>query len=483
MSQELIADLPRLWPFLTRPEKDRMLAILRQITSDNGWPGVYVNCDTGKPYKPHKLEERQAVYSDGPRYLLLKGGEGGGKSVAGIIKTLERIRRGMNGAVVSPDLEHFKKSLWPEFRRWCPWDRVVEKQQYRQAVTWEPSRPFSLVFNNAVGTKSTLLCGGAKESEIGSWEGPNLSFVHMDEFRRHKTAAALKVFDGRVRIPGPNGEPSQIYITTTPRKHWLYEYFGPLKTDDLRASFKAASRVVTLLTIENAANLEPGFAASRAQTLTAAEARVLLNAEWEDIDTGQRFLPSMLLWDGCKASIPALTEYESMVIALDAAVVNDCFAMVGVTRHPANDEIVAVRFVQVWEPKGRALDYLGTEAEPGPEMVLRRLAERYNIICVVYDPYQLHDFATRLMREGVAWFKEFGQGAPRLESDQQLLSLIMQRRLMHDGNETLRQHMDNADRKLNDDGKLRIVKREDSAKIDAGVALGMAAHQCLFLRL
>jgi len=30
---------------------------------------------------------------------------------------------------------------------------------------------------------------------------------------------------------------------------------------------------------------------------------------------------------------------------------------------------------------------------------------------------------------------------------------------------------------------LRIVKREDSAKIDAAVALGMAAHQCLFLRL
>jgi hypothetical protein len=468
---------------LTRPEKDRLLAILRQITSDNGWPGVYVNSDTGKPYKSHKEEERQAVFSDTPRYVLLKGGEGGGKSVAGIVKTLERLKRGMSGAMVSPDLEHFKKSLWPEFRRWCPWDRVVEKQRYRQAVTWEPSRPFSLVFDNAIGTKSVLLCGGAKESEIGSWEGPNLSFVHMDEFRRHKTAAALKVFDGRVRIPGPNDEPPQIYITTTPRKHWLYEYFGPLKEDDEREAFKADSLVVTLLTIENADNLVPGFADSRAQTLTAAEARVLLNAEWEDIDTGQRFLPSMLLWDACLEELPPLTEYEPMVVALDAAVVNDCFAMVGVTRHPVREEVVAIRFVQVWEPKGHALDYQGTEDDPGPERVLRQLTERYNVMCVVYDPFQLHDMATRLAREGVAWFKEFGQGAPRLESDQQLLSLISQRRLAHDGGKTLRQHIDNADRKLDDKGKLRIVKRVQSLKVDASVAAGMAAHQCLRLRL
>lgn len=468
---------------MKKREKERFLVTLRQSTSNNGWPGIYVNSDTGKPYKPHTQDEHQVVYSDGPRYILIKGGEGGGKSVLGIIKTLERVRRGMNGSMVSPDLEHFKKSLWPEFRRWCPWDRVVEKQQYRQAVTWEPSRPFSLVFNNAVNTQSVLLCGGAKESEIGSWEGPNLSFAHLDEFRRHKTAAALKVFDGRVRIPGPNGEPSQIYITTTPRKHWLYEYFGPLKDDDPRASFKNASRVITLLTIGNAENLERGFATSRAQTLTAAEARVLLNAEWEDIEAGQRFLPSMLLWDACRATLPALTEYDPMIIALDAAVVNDCFAMIGVTRHPADNENVAVRFIEVWEPKGHALNYQGTEAEPGPEMVLRRLAERYNVICVVYDPYQLHDLATRLAREGVAWFKEFGQGAPRLESDQQLLSIISQRRLAHDGNKTLRQHIDNADRKLNDDGKLRIVKREDAAKVDAAVALGMAAHQCLFLRI
>lgn len=403
--------------------------------------------------------------------------------MAGVVKDLERLKRGMSGAMVSPDLEHFKKSLWPEFRRWCPWDRVVEKQQYRQAVTWEPSRPFSLVFNNAIGTQSVLLCGGAKESEVGSWEGPNLNFVHMDEFRRHKTAAALKVLDGRVRIPGPDGEPPQIYITTTPRKHWLFEYFGPLKEDDPREAFKRDSLVVTLLTIENAENLEAGFAEKRAQTLTAAEARVLLNAEWEDIETGQRFLPSMLLWDNCQQNLPPLTDYEPMIVAMDAAVVNDCFAMVGVTRHLANDEIVAVRFVQVWEPKGHALDYQGTEDEPGPERVLRWLSDNYNLMCVAYDPYQLHDMATRLARDGVAWFKEFGQGAPRLEADQQLLSLISQRRIVHDNNAILRQHIDNADRKLNDGGKLRIVKREESLKVDACVALSMAAHQCLELRL
>lgn len=483
MLQELTQELPKLWPYLTKPEKDRALAILRQITSDNGWPGVYVNSDTGKPYKPHKAEERRAVYSDTPRYILVRGGEGGGKSVAGIIKTLERLRRGMDGIFVSPDLEHFKKSLWPEFRRWCPWNCVVEKQRYRQEVTWEPSKSFSLIFNNPLGTKSVLLCGGAKESEIGSWHGPNVSFAQLDEFRRHKKPVALKTFDGRIRIPGPNGEPPQIYITTTPRKHWLFDYFGPLKPKDERAAFKADSLVVTLLTIDNAENLEPDFTKKRAQTLTAAEVRVLLKAEWEDIEEGQRFLPDMLWWDACRQDLPRIDEYTPLVASLDAAYVNDCFALVVVSRHPQHYNQIAVRFVQVWSPGGKRLDYQGTEDEPGPERVLRMLCDEFNVLCVVYDPYQLHDFATRLGKEGVAWFKEFGQGAPRLESDKQLLDLIMQKRIAHNGNAVLREHIDNADRKLNDDGKLRIVKREDALKIDAAVALGMAAHQMLKLNV
>jgi hypothetical protein len=72
--------------------------------------GHYVNRETGRPYTPHHEAERLFVYSDTPRRALAKGGEGGGKSVAGVIKDLERLSRGMHGIMGAPDFEHFKRS-------------------------------------------------------------------------------------------------------------------------------------------------------------------------------------------------------------------------------------------------------------------------------------------------------------------------------------------------------------------------------------
>ena len=474
-----------VWDKLTTAEKaelDRLLG--------SGWPLVYVNSETGSIYTPHHNRERDAVYNDTIRYTLFRGGEGSGKTTAGVVKTLNRLRRGCNGAMVSPDFEHLKKSLWPEFRRWCPWQRVIEKHRYRQSIDWTPSGTFELVFDNAIGGQSVLICGGAKESEIGSWEGPNLNFVHLDEMRRHKLPVALKVFDGRVRIPGPNGELPQLWLTTTPRKHWLFDYFGPLQEKDKFADFKRDALDVLLLTTENANHLSHDFVKQRAQTLTAAEARVLLNAEWEDIEDAQRFLPSMVWWDDCREDLPQLTQYEPMVLALDAATgrvdgQSDCFAIVGITRHPADNERVAVRFVQTWQARaGGKIDFQGDEDNPGPELVVRQLCERFNVLCVVYDPAQLHDMANRLGKEGVAWFNEFPQGAMRLEADRALLDLITQKRIAHDGNETLREHIDNADRKTDEDGhRLRIVKRVESEKIDGAVCTSMAAYKILRLNL
>jgi hypothetical protein len=122
------------------------------------WPEEYLNSDTGKMYTPHNGEEKIFVFDSVPRYLLLKGGEGGGKSTAGVVKDFERLRRGMNGILISPDLEHFKKSVWPEFRAWCPWHRVIERHRYRQLPGWEPTRPFSLTFFSEVSEYFCLHC-------------------------------------------------------------------------------------------------------------------------------------------------------------------------------------------------------------------------------------------------------------------------------------------------------------------------------------
>jgi len=106
------------------------------------------------------------------------------------------------------------------------------------------------------------------------------------------------------------------------------------------------------------------------------------------------------------------------------------------------------------------------------------------VIQVAYDPYQLHDMATRLKHEGLAWFKEFSQGADRLTADSQFRALIRERRLWHDGNPDLREHVGNANAKVdNEDRRLRIVKRMEKLKIDLAVAASMCTHEVLRLNI
>jgi hypothetical protein len=158
---------------------------------------------TGKVYKAHTDEEMDLLRSDVPRHCLLKGGEGAGKSVFGIVKVLGRLRRGCDGALTSPDLEHFKKSLWPEFRRWCPWECVVEEHRRMEAETWEPRSAFYILFRAETGGLARLDCGGMNEPE--AWHGPNLNFWHLDEARRFKKPDALKVT--RLLRAGRGGRP------------------------------------------------------------------------------------------------------------------------------------------------------------------------------------------------------------------------------------------------------------------------------------
>lgn len=442
------------------------------------WPTEYVNKRSGKVYQPHNDEEAFFVYSDTPTHLLLKGGEGAGKSVAGIIKTLNRLRRGMNMAMGSPDLEHFKKSLWVEFTNWCPVECVIPRHQHRFAAGWEPSKAFTLVFKNELGGESFLVCGGFDDPS--SWEGPNLSGVHYDESRRHKTPEALKVLTGRIRIPGPNGEPPQLYLTTTPRKHWLFDYFGPIKDNDPLAAFKRNSYVATVLTRENAANLEVGFADKRAESLTEAEARIVLEAEWEDVTDIEKFV-NIIWWDHCQEQLPALTRGEPMVLSLDAATggesstLADCFAIIGVTRHPHRKGDIAIRYCGIHQPvPGQLLDYEPIKAE------IRRLCQEFSVIEVCFDPTQLHDMTQTMAREGIALFKRFNQGQERLVSDKDLQNLIAARRVAHDGNPLLRQHIDNSYVKKSGQDSLRIVKRTASLKIDACVALSQGASRILY---
>ena len=135
-------------------------------------------------------------------------------------------------------------------------------------------------------------------------------------------------------------------------------------------------------------------------------------------------------------------------------------------------------------PVNGKIDFQGTDERPGPEKVLRRLIGEYNVIEVAYDPYQLHDMANRLKKEGLAWFRPFNQGMDRLIADSQFRDIIRDRRFWHRGESDMREHIQNANAQIDpNDSKIRLVKRAEQLKIDLAVAPSMCSHELLRLNL
>lgn len=216
----------------------------------------------------------------------------------------------------------------------------------------------------------------------------------------------------------------------------------------------------------------PDYYASQARELTPEQFDRMHRNLW--VASGQTFVPGEW-WDACQRPLPAW-ERQPLVLAVDAAVTSDCFAIVGVTRH-GND--LAVRYVQVWTPpKGGEINFDDCEKE------LRRLCKEYNVIQIAYDKTELQDMAQRLRRDKVTWLKKFDQGMARAAADKQLYDCIRDRRIFHSGEPDLTAHIKNANADINKhENVLRLIKRSEHLKIDAAVALSMAVHEALRLNL
>ncbi len=178
---------------------------------------------------------------------------------------------------------------------------------------------------------------------------------------------------------------------------------------------------------------------------------------------------------------PPLEPREELILGVDAAVSGDSFAVVAVTRHPlAPKTHVAVRYSRVWyPPKGGELDFDPIDQE------IRRFCKEHKVVEVAYDKWQLHKMAGDQVRDHVAHWRPFSQQSERLESDIQQYQLIRAREVVHDGtHHELTKHIAAANSKMSkeEETRLRIIKSA-RGKIDACVALSMAAHRCLYLNL
>lgn len=208
------------------------------------------------------------------------------------------------------------------------------------------------------------------------------------------------------------------------------------------------------------------YYASEASSMTDEAFRRVHRNEW--VSPLSTFVPHEW-WDRCKQEdIRPLLKNEPIIVSLDAGITSDNFAVVAVSR---NDGVVEVRYARRWiPPKNGKIDFSDVESE------LVRLHKEYNCVEFAFDPAHLYDMSARLRtREGMN-FREFPQGQDRLEADKHLYDIIRDRRIMHNGEVELREHIANANAKSEGE-KLRLVKRQDSKKIDCAVALSMGAYR------
>jgi phage terminase large subunit-like protein len=170
-------------------------------------------------------------------------------------------------------------------------------------------------------------------------------------------------------------------------------------------------------------------------------------------------------------------------VAVDAALSGDCFGILAIGATEDEDKY-RVAFSRKWTPPpGKKLNFKNDEGT-APENVLRWLINEYDVIEVCYDPYQLEDMMQSLRSEGNVFTHAFTQNTQRNIADKELYDMIKGRKIYHNGDPDLREHIRNANQKVTgDERSMRIVKRSDDLKIDLAICLSMACKRAKTWRL
>lgn len=212
----------------------------------------------------------------------------------------------------------------------------------------------------------------------------------------------------------------------------------------------------------------------------ANERAVLLDHEFTRVhqntflESQQRYIEETKL-KACYGDVTKLDERSILVLASDAAYSNDSYGLVGVLYDPITD-IVELAFEQEW------IAHEGFEIDLSlPEGVVRRLAAKHIVLVWAYDPYQLKRTAQSLKSDGQDFpinTYEFIQQGKRAIADKALLDRISTSDIILPEGSVTAKHLQNADMKTIDSGRVRIVKRAgpSGGPVDLAVCLSMATY-------
>ena len=175
-------------------------------------------------------------------------------------------------------------------------------------------------------------------------------------------------------------------------------------------------------------------------------------------------------WDKCidENHTPILPDKSlRVIVGVDVSTKGDSTAVVVCTRRENKVILVCHR---KWQPSKKA----PIDLEATVERYLMDLEKGYNVVKVLYDPYQFHRSAMTLSNEGINMV-EFPQTPDHLtEMSQNIYDLVKSTNIVLYKDNELRSHVQNAFATQTSRG-WRIVKNKTSGKIDLVIALAMAA--------
>lgn len=181
-------------------------------------------------------------------------------------------------------------------------------------------------------------------------------------------------------------------------------------------------------------------------------------------------------WDGCvdrthKPLIPGEIPCPPLYVSIDIGVKHDSSAVVGVYR---DRNLIKLALAECWIPsKKQPLDI-----DESIGRYLRSVNKNFNLKIVYYDPYQCHQLATELKKEGIR-MEEFPQTTDRLtQMGQNLYNLITGGNLLLYPHKEMRKHAEKTLAKETQRG-FRLIKGKASQRIDLIIALAMCCQGCV----
>lgn len=231
---------------------------------------------------------------------------------------------------------------------------------------------------------------------------------------------------------------------------------------------------------------ENGFRQLRLNQWTKQEERWLSVRKWDECKKAT--------FDDCKLDgricyggldLSSTTDLTAFVLVFPPEIGDDKYFVLPYFWLPAETIDLRVRRdhvpYDVWERKGLLNVTEGNVVDYGAiENFIVQLGERYNIAEICFDRWNATQLTQRLEGDYNFTMVQFGQGfhsmsAPTKEFER----LILEKKIIHNGNEILRWNVDNLVVETDASGNIKPSKRKATEKIDGVVALIMSLSRAL----